>query len=694
MKTDKTHNNDNHHDHSHACSANCHCHDTHDTGCSCCNDGHSHEHLNTKTEWIKIAISGVLLIFGAIVLHYPDMDRYLTIAGLIAVFSAYILCGYDTVIESVKSLFSGSFSAIFNENLLMTVATVCAVIIGEYTEAAAVMVLFKLGELLQSIAVGRSRRGIESALSFCADTARVLYDDDTERIVSPEEVSIGSNILVKPGERIALDGSMLCDGVIDYQAITGESVPVTVRSGETALSGGIVISKPVTISVSALFHDSTAARIMRTVESAKEGKPRLESFIRRFSRYYTPAVMLLAFLVAAIPSLFGWGSESGLTAADWIEKGLLFLVVSCPCALVISVPLTFFSGLSRGAREGVLFKSADMIESLSRVRTMAFDKTGTLTMGTFVVSKCVPYGDISADDIILIAGALEANSIHPIAQAIYRAAKNTEDGFSCNIEGYIEEPGLGVRATIDSHMVAVGSMDYMEHLNVSHTASSASSNADTVGTTVYVARDNMLIGEIHVGDVIRSDSAQTVEYMNTHNINTALLTGDSEKSAKMVASELQIRDIHYGLLPEDKLNVLDSLRKKYGPVAFVGDGTNDAPVLAGSNVGLVMGAMGTDAAIESGDVLIMGDCLYTVSKAMRLSKKIMLTARFNIALALAIKILAMLLGVLGMLEMWMAVIADVGVTLICVMIATFAFSGGERIDNQHLNTKPVCDVIS
>lgn len=672
MKTDKTHN----HDHNHACGTDCHCHDTHDTGCSCCSDGHSHEHLNTKTEWIKIAISGALLIFGAIVLHYPDVDKYLNIAGLVAVFSAYILCGYDTVIESIKSLFSGSFSAIFNENLLMTTATVCAVIIGEYTEAAAVMVLFKLGELLQSIAVGRSRRGIESALSFCANTARVLYDDGTEHIVSPEEVSIGSNILVKPGERIALDGSMLCDGVIDYSAITGESVPVTVKSGETALSGGIVMSKPVTISVSALFHDSTAARIMHTVESAKEGKPRLESFIRRFSRYYTPAVMLLAFLVAAIPSLFGWGSESGLTAADWIEKGLLFLVVSCPCALVISVPLTFFSGLSRGAREGVLFKSADMIESLSRVRTVAFDKTGTLTMGTFIVSKCVPYGDIPADDIIRIAGALESNSIHPIAQAIYQAAKNMDDAFCYTIEDYIEEPGLGVRATMDSHMIAVGSMDYMGRLNVSHTASGTSDNA--VGTTVYVARDNTLIGEIHVGDTMRPDSARTIEYMNAHNINTALLTGDSEESAKSVASALEIRDIHYGLLPEDKLNVLDSLREKYGPVAFVGDGTNDAPVLAGSNVGLVMGAMGTDAAIESGDVLIMGDCLYTVSKAVQLSKKIMRTAKFNIALALAIKILAMILGVLGALEMWMAVIADVGVTLICVMIATFAFSGGQK----------------
>lgn len=666
--TDSCCSHEHHHDHGCGC-----CADDDDIGCSCCSGEHEEE--NTKFEWIRVAVSAVLMGVGIWLLHIPEAAQWMYYAGIAASVAAYLICGYKTLISSVKSLFSGSFRNIFNENLLMSVATICAMIIGEFSEAAAVMVLFRLGELLQDIAVSRSRRSIKATLSLCADTARLIDEDGSERITDPDDVSVGQTVLVRPGERVPLDGVAQNACLMDYAAITGESVPVAVSAGETVISGGICLESPVKLSVSALFHDSTASRILRTVESAREGKPRLESFIRRFSRYYTPAVMALALVIAAlVPWLISVATASDVIEwSKWIERGLLFLVVSCPCALVISVPLTFFSGLSRGAREGILFKSADMIESLSSVRVMAFDKTGTLTCGTFRVTEINAASDFTETDVLCSAGALERDSIHPIARAIYNEALSRDEFSGYSASEYAEELGHGVGGVVNGKHITVGNREYMEMQGVDMSGFSERAGA------IYVSCDKALMGEIIISDVIRTGSADAVKTLHAQGRKTVLLTGDSLSAAIPVAHSTGIadEDVHAHLMPDEKLAILQDMRKTHGKVAFLGDGTNDAPVLAGSDVGLVMGAMGTDAAIESGDVLIMGDDISSVPKAFSISKRVTATARTNIAVALAIKAAAMVLGVFGLLQMWMAVIADVGATLLCVLIATAATMGGK-----------------
>lgn len=602
---------------------------------------------------IRLAASGVLFALGLILDKTVGLGYY----SLLFYIPAYLIAGYDVLWRAVKNLVRGRA---LDENLLMTVATAGAFAVGDFPEGAAVMLFYQVGELFNDMAVEKSRRSISSVLSMRPDSACVLRADGTEETVDPYDVKQGDIIIVRVGERIPLDGEVI-EGrcVLDTSALTGESVPREVEMGQQAASGCINLHSVIKLRVTGDFEGSTVNRILELVESASNKKTRTENFITKFAKYYTPAVVGLAAALAIIPSIID-GNWS-----QWIHRGLTFLVVSCPCALVISVPLAFFSGLGAAAKKGVMIKGGNYMDVLSHLQTVAFDKTGTLTEGRFRVSETETYG-VSREELLRLAAGAEYYSTHPIARSIVESCPDVPVPQSVE-----EQAGGGVAAVVEGSSIAVGSAALMAAKGVEELPQGKPGAA-------FVAKDGKLIGSIIVSDNPKKDSAEAVAELKKMGVKTVMLTGDNEHTARKVANDLGVDEEYSQLLPQDKVARLEELleeRRNGGTVAFVGDGINDAPVLARADVGVAMGQLGSDAAIEAADVVLMNDSLSRLPDAVRLSRKTMRIAWQNIVLSLLVKAAVLVLGALGIAGMWLAVFADVGVAMLAVLNSMRAMRG-------------------
>lgn len=602
---------------------------------------------------IRLAASGVLFALGLILDKTVGLGYY----SLLFYIPAYLIAGYDVLWRAVKNLVRGRA---LDENLLMTVATAGAFAVGDFPEGAAVMLFYQVGELFNDMAVEKSRRSISSVLSMRPDAACVLRADGTEETVDPYDVKQGDIIIVRVGERIPLDGEVT-EGrcVLDTSALTGESVPREVEMGQQAASGCINLHSVIKLRVTGDFEGSTVNRILELVESASNKKTRTENFITKFAKYYTPAVVGLAAALAIIPPIID-GNWS-----QWIHRGLTFLVVSCPCALVISVPLAFFSGLGAAAKKGVMIKGGNYMDVLSHLQTVAFDKTGTLTEGRFRVSETETYG-VSREELLRLAAGAEYYSTHPIARSIVESCSDAPVPQSVE-----EQAGGGVAAVVEGSSIAVGSAALMAAKGVNELPQGKPG-------AVFVAKDGKLIGSIIVSDNPKKDSAEAVAELKKMGVKTVMLTGDNEHTARKVANDLGVDEEYSQLLPQDKVARLEELleeRRNGGTVAFVGDGINDAPVLARADVGVAMGRLGSDAAIEAADVVLMNDSLSRLPDAVRLSRKTMRIAWQNIVLSLLVKAAVLVLSALGIAGMWLAVFADVGVAMLAVLNSMRAMRG-------------------
>ena len=592
------------------------------------------------------ALSGAAISAVAFFLPVPAVR-----AALFAV--AYLLAGYDVLFSAVRNILAGQ---VFDENFLMTVATVGALALRDFPEAAAVMILYQLGEVLQGIAVGKSRRSIEALTEIRPDTARVLRDG-REAIVSPEEVAIGETLLIRPGERIALDGEVLRGRTsVDAAALTGESVPVEKGVGDSVISGSINLSGEIEVRVQSSFSESTVSKILDLAQNAAEKKARCENFITSFARIYTPAVVGAAVLVALLPPIF-INQPFGV----WIERALTFLVVSCPCALVISVPLSFFCGMGAASKRGILIKGSNFVEALSRLDTVALDKTGTLTRGSFSVTAIHPQ-QMDAAALLDIAAVAESHSNHPVAACIAAAHNGHIDK---NRIGSVQElAGMGLMAQIDGTVFAVGNRRLMEKVGAQ------AHDCHLPGTVVHIARGSVYLGHITVNDELKPDARAAIEALHSVGIRkTVLLTGDLEAAAKPIAQEVGVEQLLAALLPGQKVEVVEQLLEEGRRVAFVGDGINDAPVLARADVGIAMGAAGSDAAIEAADVVLMDDRPGAIAEAISIARKTMRIVRQNIVFSLAVKAFILALAAVGLAGMWIAVAGDVGVMLLAVFNA-------------------------
>ena len=565
--------------------------------------------------------------------------------------AAWAIAGYPVVLEAVENIFHGE---VFDENFLMTVATVGAFVLGESPEAAAVMIFFQIGELFEDCAEERSRRSISELMDLRPDTATVLRGERAFE-VAPEDIAAGDLLLVKPGERIPVDG-VIEEGAasLDTAQITGESVPMEVTAGERVLSGCIDLSGVLKIRAESAYAESTAAKILELVENAAETKAPTERMITRFARVYTPVVVICAVLLAGIPPLF-LGNWNG-----WISRALSFLVISCPCALVISVPLSFFGGMGAASRQGVIIKGGAVMEQLSRAQLAAFDKTGTLTRGQFRVTEVREAG-LSREKLMYYAAGAESMSSHPIALGIREAADVPDD-----VRVLQEEPGFGVTAEVDGHRVLVGNRRLLEREGVQ------ALGADD-GTCVYIAVDGVFGGVIFVEDAPKDNAADALrELLSVGVEKTVLLTGDNEGAAKRISALLPLDEVRAKLLPQDKVTEMErllALRHDGGTVIYTGDGVNDAPVLTMADVGIAMGGVGSDAAVEAADVVILNDDLASIGSAVRISAKTLRIARSNIVFALAVKLAILVLAAFGLASMWLAVFADVGVSVLAVLNA-------------------------
>lgn len=578
----------------------------------------------------------------------------------------YILIGYDILIKAVKGIIN---LQPFDENFLMAIATVGAIILGEYIEGTAVMLFYQIGELFQSYAVGKSRKNIANLMDIRPDYANIESDGELIK-VDPYEVEIGTLITVKPGEKVPIDG-VVVDGktTLDTAALTGESVPREINPGDEILSGCINISGIIRIRTTKEFGESTVSKILDLVENAGNRKSRSEAFISKFARVYTPVVCISALLLALIPPLFNiLFLKSEANWSDWIYRALTFLVISCPCALVISIPLSFFAGIGGASKEGVLIKGSNFMESLSKVKTVVFDKTGTLTEGVFRVSEIYAI-NLTSEKLLEVAAYAESYSDHPISISLKTAFGKPID--NSKVSDIIEISGYGVTAKINNQKVAAGNSKLMKQLGIKY------KECTEPGTVVYVAIDNSFAGYIRIADSIKKDSAKAISMLSKIGINnTVMLTGDNKAIAKKVASELNISEVKAELLPSDKVEVVESLlsTNKNGSLAFVGDGINDAPVLTRADVGIAMGALGSDAAIEAADVVLMDDNPLKIPKAINISKKCMRIVYQNIVFALGIKLLCLILGAMGIANMWLALFADVGVMVLAVLNAVRALN--------------------
>jgi Cd2+/Zn2+-exporting ATPase len=617
------------------------------------NHGHDHEHEHgeseAKEQIIKIFLSAGLLILGSVIETTP-------LFNLLIFLMAYTVVGGEVLSRAISNILRGQ---VFDENFLMSIATVGAFFVGEYAEAVGVMLFYQIGELFQDIAVNRSRKSISELMDIRPDYANLKVGDDI-RVVSPEDINIGDIIVVKPGEKIPLDGRVIeGNSMVDTSALTGESLPRELEPGSEALSGFINKNGVLNIEVTKNFGESTVSKILDLVQNASSKKAPTEKFITKFARYYTPTIVYGALALAFIPPLF----LKGATFSEWFYRALIFLVISCPCALVISIPLGFFGGIGGASKRGILVKGSNYLEALNTVETVVFDKTGTLTKGVFRVTKVQPEGDFAKDELVEIAAFAESFSNHPIATSILK-----EYGKEVNkslIENYEEISGHGIKVVVDDREILAGNKKLMDRENIAYNDVSA------IGTVVHVALDKKYVGYIIISDEIKEDSAKAIKELRTLGIkNTVMLTGDTRLVGEKVGNELGLDEVYTELLPTDKVEKLEMLFKKKsekGKLIFVGDGINDAPVLARADIGIAMGGLGSDAAIEAADIVIMTDEPSKVAEAIKMANKTKKIVWQNIVFALVVKGVFLVMGAFGIATMWEAVFADVGVALIAIL---------------------------
>ena len=658
------------HDHGEECGCGEH-HHNHDHGEECgCGEHHHHKHEETKPkkvekpkekkeinkELIKIIIGVMVYAFGIYEMAVGNTGTF----GVVVFLAAYILIGGDVLLKAAKNLFRGQ---VMDENFLMSIATIGAIAIGEHSEAVGVMLFYKIGEYLQQKAVGQSRKSISALMEIKAEFANLVQGGKIIQ-VDPEEVEVGDVIVVKPGEKVPLDGIVTeGEAMLDTSAITGESVLRTVKPGEEVVSGTINTNALIYVRVTKEYGESTVAKILDMVENAGSRKSQTENFISRFCRYYTPIVVGLALAVAFIPPLV----IEGAVFRDWLYRGLIFLVVSCPCALVLSIPLSFFGGIGSASKNGVLIKGSNYLEALRKVNTVVLDKTGTITKGVFKVTEINPVG-MSEDELLRFAAIAEANSNHPIAKSIMESynEKSNEEIKLREIDKYEEIAAHGIKVLYNGKTILAGSSKLLDSENVKY------EKIDEVGTTVYVAVDGKYAGCIVISDEVKEDSKRAIAEMRKVGItNVVMLTGDNEAAAAKIAEEVGL-DKHYsGLLPNQKVEILEEIAKENstGNTAFIGDGINDAPVLARADVGIAMGGVGSDAAIEASDIVFMTDELSKLPIAKRISEKTNKIVWQNIVFAMGVKVIVMLMSTGGVANMWEAIFADVGVALIAVLNA-------------------------
>ncbi len=623
-------------------------------------DGHNHGggEVDLKREGLLVGVVITLFVLGSVFEETLHNTPY-SIGEYLVFIPAYLLSGWTVLTTAGRNILRGQ---VFDENFLMTIATVGAIAIHKLPEAVGVMLFFKVGELFQETAVSKSRRSISALLEIRPDAANLKTANGIE-VVSPERVKVGDTIVIKPGEKVPLDGEIIeGNSQVDTSALTGESVPRTVNVGENVLAGMINQSGVLTVTVTKLFGESSIARILDLVENASAKKAATEKLMTRIARRYTPIVVISSLLVALIPPLV----IPGATRAEWVYRALVLLVISCPCGLVISIPLSYFGGLGGAAKRGILVKGATFLDTLSGVKAIAFDKTGTLTKGVFKVTEIVPYNGFKQDELLRIAAAAEVNSNHPIAKSIVAAYERPID--ESTVSNYTEIAAHGIQATIEGKLVLAGNDRLMHRENIKH------DTCNVEGTVVYLAVDRIYAGYIIIADEIKEDAVQAIRDLKAAGVERVMmLTGDSQVVAKRIAKTLGVDTFAAELLPEDKVAAIEKLLgefSKKGKVAFVGDGINDAPVIARADVGIAMGGLGSDAAIETADVVLMTDDPSKVAEAIQVGKKTHAIVLQNIIFALTIKVIFIGLGLLGLATMWEAVFADVGVALVAIFNAT------------------------
>ena len=624
-------------------------------GCAC---GHCHEsgeHGENKKETAVLCVSAALLAIAILAtkVFFTDLPQW---AVLLIFLVPYLVSGFDILKESVENIFHGK---IFDENFLMSVATIGALILGDYAEAVFVMIFFKIGELFENIAVGKSKKSIEKLMDIRPDTARVIRSGK-EEVVSPEDVEVGETITVYPGEKIPLDG-VVTEGTssLDTVALTGESMPRSADAGDEVKSGFVNIGGVLKIRVDKPFGQSAAAKILEIVNSSSSKKAHAEKFISRFARIYTPAVVIGALLLAVIPPLFLGITDSGVWG-EWVSRALTFLVISCPCALVISVPLSFFGGIGGASKAGILIKNSQTVETIAKIKTVVFDKTGTLTKGSFMVSAIHPT-NISEEELLEYATLAECFSAHPISVSLRAAYGKTPD--TARITQVREIPGHGVTVLVDGKEVCVGNDRLMDSRGAEW------KNCHLNGTIVHVTVDGQYVGHIVIADTVKENSSLAVHMLKEEGVRkTVMLTGDRKDVAAQVGEAIGIDEIEAELLPEQKVEKTEKLLEdeENRMLAFVGDGINDAPVLTRADVGIAMGGIGSDAAVEAADAVIMDDNPSKTATAIKICKKTLLIVRENIVFAIAVKIAVLLLGAFGFAPIWLAIFADVGVMVIAV----------------------------
>lgn len=686
-QTEECKNEHEHHRHKHSCPC-CHSHD--------CGDEEG-EHEEEGELSLRQIICAIVLFGAALAVEHLSVFRQVLgsiqfgsigiqrLVFLVLYFAAYIICGKNVIKSAVKNILHGE---IFDEKFLMSIASVGAIFVGEIGEAVAVMIFYNLGEFFQDYAVDKSRNSISALMDIRPDKAFVVRNGKVEE-EKPENVKIGEIIEVKPGERVALDGEIEeGSSFMDTSALTGESVPRKVEEGSAILAGFVNSEGVVRIRVTKTYGESAVTRILELTEKAAEAKAKSEKFITRFAKYYTPIVCILALCVAVLPPLalsvfapeifaqYGWHT--------WIYRALMFLVVSCPCALVISVPLSFFSGIGAASRHGILIKGSNYIEALSKVDTAVFDKTGTLTKGTFAVSKVFAVEGVGEDELLALAAHAEYYSVHPISKSLCSAhqkmnLKNGLDNSCCELcirKNAREISGHGIKIELDQKTVLAGNEKLLEkeNIQIDPKIKIQLEEKKLAGTTVHVAENGVYKGCIVISDELKKDAKKTIGALKKCGVRqTAMLTGDNQKTAQIVAGELGIDRLFAGLLPEDKVNrvkeLIEQKPQKKGSLVYVGDGINDSPVLACADVGVAMGALGSDAAIEAADVVIMDDKPERLIDAIKISRSTMAVVWQNVVLSLGIKVAIMVLGTLGVTGMWLAVFGDVGVTFFAVLNA-------------------------
>lgn len=627
------HHHEHHHEHAH---------------CSCgCGREHHHVHKEDRSKvFLQIGVSALLFVLGILV------EKLIPLASYVSFVIAYVILGREILMHAGKNILKGQ---VFDENFLMSIATLAAFVIGDYAEAVGVMLFFRVGELFEDMAVEKSRSQIMEAVDMRPEVVNLIQGREVQMIPA-KEAKVGDLLLVRPGDRIPLDGVVVHgESRIDTAPVTGEPVPVKVSKGDSVISGCINTSGAIHIRVEKILEESMVSRILNSVENAAESKPKIDRFITRFARIYTPFVVVLALGTAIIPSFItgDW--------RFWIYTAITFLVISCPCALVLSVPLAFFSGIGMGSKKGILFKGGSALETLNNVKAVVMDKTGTITKGNFEVQECIAVTGYNERQILTMAASCEMDSTHPIGYSIVTKAK--QHFLDLERPKAVEEiSGKGIRARLKEGEVLCGNTELLEMYHVD-----VKEHEHTIyGTEVFVALNGECIGCLVIADTVKAEAQKALIKLKGSGLKTVMLTGDTSQCAKAIAEQTGVEEYHAKLLPEDKVKRLEEVRKQYGPVMFVGDGINDAPVLAGADVGAAMGS-GADAAIEAADVVFMTSSMEAIPEAIALAKETNRIAMQNVVFALAVKALVMVLGLLGFANMWMAVFADTGVAMLCVL---------------------------